>query len=55
MVIPGYFRLPFPEVKRLKKTIHIMHGKVLDIIDYKRKQIERESGMTDTFYNDYAT
>ena len=44
MVLPFYFALPFPDVKRLKQAIHIMHSKVLDIIDYKRNLIEQGTG-----------
>ena len=43
-MLPHYFLLPLPDVRKLKRTIHIMHSKVYDIIDYKKKQIETGEG-----------
>ena len=44
MALPFYLALPFLDVKRLKNEIHVMHSKVLNIIDHKRKLIEQGTG-----------
>ena len=45
MLFPYFFDLPFPATLKLKKTVRIVHGKVMDIIEYKRKQIEKGQGI----------